>query len=117
MKSFQAFDLYDYLLLLGIVIIAIIIFILLLIKVKRNFMNKKPFSRKNTNINIITGSILIIASIIGYISLEKSHTGFLASFSTIGCQPYVLLSISGLLIGLIIVVLNCYKNRIHSSLK
>lgn len=117
MKSFQAFDLYDYLILLGIIIIAIIIFILLLKKVKRNLMNKKPFSRKNTNINIVIGSIIILASIVGYIFLEKSHTGFLASLSIIGCQPYVLLSIVGLLSGLIIVILNCYKNRINSSSK
>jgi hypothetical protein len=111
MKSFQAFDLYDYLILLGIMLVAIITYMLLLRRIKKNIKINKHFSPKNTIINIVIGSIVIIGSIIAYILIEKSHTGFMAFLSIAGCRPFVLLSIAGFLTGIIIIVLNSYKRK------
>jgi hypothetical protein len=111
MKSFQAFDIHDYLILLGIMLVAIITFMLLLKRLKKNIKTNKNFSPKNTIINIIIGLILIIGSIIAYIFIEKSHTGFMAFLSIAGCRPFVLLSIAGLLTGVMIIVLNFYERK------
>jgi hypothetical protein len=117
MQSFQAFDLYDYLILSGIAIVAIIVFILSFRKINRDGLEKKTFSRRNALIRILIGTLFMITAISAYILVEKSHTGLFAFVSIMTCRPYVLLSITGFLTGLLLVLLNFHKIQAHSKAK
>jgi hypothetical protein len=106
MKSFMAFDLYDYLIILGIVIVAIVLFIILVNKIYKGKIDKKPFSKRKEISKIIIGILLIIISIAGYVVLEKSQSDFLPG---LGCQPIVFSIITVFISGLMLILLGIIK--------
>lgn len=118
MKSFQAFVLYDYLILFGLILVAVIGCLIIIHKSKQNLeKNNKLISRKNQIIKIYIGLILTILSIIGYIFIEKSHSGLFEVLSIMTCRPFVLLSIAGLLAGLIFLISSIYRIKINKKSK
>jgi hypothetical protein len=113
MYSFSAFHLYDYLILIGLLIVALIVLLLLLKRIRKNNINFiNIFSIRNNSIIISIGILLSILSIIGYTLIEKSHTGFFNFLSAQVKVPLVLLSIFGLLLGIIYIIIGSYKIRL-----
>jgi hypothetical protein len=106
MKSFQFFDIYDYLIFISLTLIAIIFSIFYIRRCNKR-LSAKPSKSFITigMINLIIGLIVGIGSVVDYISIEERHnklTGLLQHLSIMTSEPLVILSIIFFLIGLVL---------------
>ncbi len=117
MNSFKFFAVWDYIILIGVILIAIIILLFTLKKIKRNFTENKKITKNTKNIpEISLGFVFIIFSFILYYFIEKSHTGIFKAVSMLTSRPFVILSIVVLLTGLIIIISGLYKMILYKKI-
>jgi len=110
MNSFKFFVVWDYIILIGVILIALIILLFILKKTKRNFTENKKITKITKNIlEIFLGFVFIILSFILYYFIEKSHTGIFKAVSMLTSRPFVIFSIVVFLTGLILIISGLYK--------
>jgi hypothetical protein len=110
MNSFKFFVIWDYIILIGVILIALIILLFNLKKIKRNFTTNKNITKNTRNIpEIFLGLSFIILSFILYYFIEKSHTGIFKAVSMLTSRPFVIFSIVVFLIGIILIICGLYK--------
>ncbi len=118
MNSFKFFAVWDYITLIGVILIALIILLFTLKKTKRNFIDNKKITKITKNIlEIFLGFVFIILSFVLYYFIEKSHTGIFKAVSMLTSRPLVIFSIVVFLTGLILIISGLYKMILYNKSK
>jgi hypothetical protein len=116
MNSFKFFMVWDYIILIGVILIALIILLFNLKKIKRNFTNNKKITKNTRNIlEIFLGFSFIILSFILYYFIERSHKGIFKAVSMLTSRPFVIFSIVVFLTGLILIISGLYKMILYDK--
>jgi hypothetical protein len=110
MDSFKFFSAYEYLIVLGLILIAFFFIIIGLIRSKHKEINQHTKSKiKQGIIQIVISIIIILIAEISYYFIEKSHTGLFKAVSMLTSKPFVILSVALLLTGEVILILGIFK--------
>jgi len=114
MEIFSFFDIYDYAILVGLILIAIFFLIYFHVKIKREISNKESLNLlKTKKINILIGLLVIIISIVLLIYIEwdiNKQLTVLQPISIMTSEPIVFISIALFLLGIVITVIGIHRN-------
>jgi len=114
MEIFSFFDIYDYAILVGLILIAIFFLIYFHVKIKREISKKESLNLlKTKKINILIGLLIIIISIVLLIYLEwdiNKQLTILQPISIMTSEPIVFLSIALFLLGFAFTVIGIHRN-------
>ena len=116
MESFTFFNIYDYTILVGLILIAIYSIIFFLKKTKAE-LSKNLL--KSSKFNIFIGLSLSIISIVLFIYIEYNidkTMNILKPISIMTSEPIVLISIALFLLGFVLTVIGIYRNIVIKNI-